>query len=156
MSLFNIFLLPFPRQGASTQNSNTVEPEKQVDNTVKMAGVIAGLLMFIIILLGVMLTIKRRWVWVAGLQTLPTPGGPNSATWSDPFSLGPGQGLTDMIVEVLKYSGQLWLIVLVTKVYVLLAWWVVPRWSVSCGASDSYCWTTSMCRGIPCIMKWVF
>ncbi|XP_060141677.1 receptor-type tyrosine-protein phosphatase T isoform X4 [Globicephala melas] len=46
--------------GASTQNSNTVEPEKQVDNTVKMAGVVAGLLMFIIILLGVMLTIKRR------------------------------------------------------------------------------------------------
>ncbi|XP_040588903.1 receptor-type tyrosine-protein phosphatase T isoform X9 [Mesocricetus auratus] len=46
--------------GASSQNSNTVEPEKQVDNTVKMAGVIAGLLMFIIILLGVMLTIKRR------------------------------------------------------------------------------------------------
>ncbi|GAB1287157.1 Protein-tyrosine-phosphatase [Apodemus speciosus] len=46
-------------KGASTQNSNTVEPEKQVDNTVKMAGVIAGLLMFIIILLGVMLTIKR-------------------------------------------------------------------------------------------------
>uniref|UniRef100_A0A4W2ENN5 protein-tyrosine-phosphatase n=1 Tax=Bos indicus x Bos taurus TaxID=30522 RepID=A0A4W2ENN5_BOBOX len=47
-------------KGASTQNSNTVEPEKQVDNTVKMAGVIAGLLMFTIILLGVMLTIKRR------------------------------------------------------------------------------------------------
>ncbi|XP_073930894.1 receptor-type tyrosine-protein phosphatase T isoform X11 [Castor canadensis] len=47
-------------KGASTQNSNTVEPEKQVDSTVKMAGVIAGLLMFIIILLGVMLTIKRR------------------------------------------------------------------------------------------------
>ncbi|XP_066869329.1 receptor-type tyrosine-protein phosphatase T isoform X14 [Kogia breviceps] len=46
--------------GASTQNSNTVEPEKQVDSTVKMAGVVAGLLMFIIILLGVMLTIKRR------------------------------------------------------------------------------------------------
>ncbi|EGW07712.1 Receptor-type tyrosine-protein phosphatase T [Cricetulus griseus] len=47
-------------KGASSQNSNTVEPEKQVDSTVKMAGVIAGLLMFIIILLGVMLTIKRR------------------------------------------------------------------------------------------------
>ncbi|KAL2763699.1 receptor-type tyrosine-protein phosphatase T isoform 2 precursor [Daubentonia madagascariensis] len=47
-------------KGASTQNSNTMEPEKQVDNTVKMAGVIAGLLMSIIILLGVMLTIKRR------------------------------------------------------------------------------------------------
>uniref|UniRef100_A0A8C3QZ20 protein-tyrosine-phosphatase n=1 Tax=Cyanoderma ruficeps TaxID=181631 RepID=A0A8C3QZ20_9PASS len=37
---------------ASTQNSNAVEPEKQVDSTVKMAGVIAGLLMFVIILLG--------------------------------------------------------------------------------------------------------
>uniref|UniRef100_A0A670YG70 protein-tyrosine-phosphatase n=1 Tax=Pseudonaja textilis TaxID=8673 RepID=A0A670YG70_PSETE len=47
-------------KGASTQNSNMVEPEKQVDNTVKMAGVIAGLLMFVIILLGAMLTIKRR------------------------------------------------------------------------------------------------
>ncbi|XP_034643254.1 receptor-type tyrosine-protein phosphatase T isoform X3 [Trachemys scripta elegans] len=46
--------------GASTQNSNAVEPEKQADNTVKMAGVIAGLLMFVIILLGAMLTIKRR------------------------------------------------------------------------------------------------
>uniref|UniRef100_A0A8C0I5S2 protein-tyrosine-phosphatase n=1 Tax=Balaenoptera musculus TaxID=9771 RepID=A0A8C0I5S2_BALMU len=46
--------------GASTQNANSVEPEKQVDSTVKMAGVVAGLLMFIIILLGVMLTIKRR------------------------------------------------------------------------------------------------
>uniref|UniRef100_A0A8C2YHF7 protein-tyrosine-phosphatase n=1 Tax=Coturnix japonica TaxID=93934 RepID=A0A8C2YHF7_COTJA len=34
-------------------------PEKQVDSTVKMAGVIAGLLMFVIILLGAMLTIKR-------------------------------------------------------------------------------------------------
>uniref|UniRef100_A0A663DT47 protein-tyrosine-phosphatase n=1 Tax=Aquila chrysaetos chrysaetos TaxID=223781 RepID=A0A663DT47_AQUCH len=44
---------------ASTQNSNAVEPEKQVDSTVKMAGVIAGLLMFVIILLGAMLTIKR-------------------------------------------------------------------------------------------------
>ncbi|KAL6085577.1 hypothetical protein STEG23_003964, partial [Scotinomys teguina] len=56
--LLHLLAIPFP--GASTQNSNTVEPEKQVDNTVKMAGVIAGLLMFIIILLGVMLTIKRR------------------------------------------------------------------------------------------------
>ncbi|MBN3298151.1 PTPRT phosphatase, partial [Amia calva] len=46
--------------GASTQNSNAVEPEKQVDSTVKMAGVIAGILMFVIILLGVVLTVKRR------------------------------------------------------------------------------------------------
>ncbi|KAF7660775.1 hypothetical protein LDENG_00275580 [Lucifuga dentata] len=37
-----------------------MEPEKQVDSTVKMAGVIAGILMFIIILLGVVLTFKRR------------------------------------------------------------------------------------------------
>ncbi|KAF0034376.1 hypothetical protein F2P81_012134 [Scophthalmus maximus] len=37
-----------------------MEPEKQVDSTVKMAGVIAGILMFVIILLGVVLTFKRR------------------------------------------------------------------------------------------------
>nr|XP_033934312.1 receptor-type tyrosine-protein phosphatase T-like isoform X5 [Pseudochaenichthys georgianus] len=37
-----------------------MEPEKQVDSTVKMAGVIAGILMFIIILLGVVLAFKRR------------------------------------------------------------------------------------------------
>ncbi|KAJ8400854.1 hypothetical protein AAFF_G00392080 [Aldrovandia affinis] len=47
-------------KGASTQNSNAVEPEKQVDSTVKMAGVIAGVLMFIIVLLGAVLTFKRR------------------------------------------------------------------------------------------------
>ncbi|KAM4612668.1 LOW QUALITY PROTEIN: receptor-type tyrosine-protein phosphatase T [Polymixia lowei] len=46
--------------GASTQDSDAMEPEKQVDSTVKMAGVIAGILMFIIILLGVVLTFKRR------------------------------------------------------------------------------------------------
>uniref|UniRef100_A0A8C6PMZ0 protein-tyrosine-phosphatase n=1 Tax=Nothobranchius furzeri TaxID=105023 RepID=A0A8C6PMZ0_NOTFU len=46
--------------GASTQDSDAMEPEKQVDGTVKMAGVIAGILMFIIILLGVILTFKRR------------------------------------------------------------------------------------------------
>nr|XP_055070304.1 receptor-type tyrosine-protein phosphatase T isoform X19 [Misgurnus anguillicaudatus] len=47
-------------KGASTQNSNDTEPEKQVDSTVKMAGVVAGILMFVIILLGVLLTFKRR------------------------------------------------------------------------------------------------
>uniref|UniRef100_A0A672Q377 protein-tyrosine-phosphatase n=1 Tax=Sinocyclocheilus grahami TaxID=75366 RepID=A0A672Q377_SINGR len=47
-------------KGASTQNANDIEPEKQVDSTVKMAGVIAGILMFVIILLGVLLTFKRR------------------------------------------------------------------------------------------------
>uniref|UniRef100_G3N437 protein-tyrosine-phosphatase n=1 Tax=Gasterosteus aculeatus aculeatus TaxID=481459 RepID=G3N437_GASAC len=45
---------------ASTQDSGAMEPEKQVDSTVKMAGVIAGILMFIIILLGVVLAFKRR------------------------------------------------------------------------------------------------
>uniref|UniRef100_A0A3P8YSV1 protein-tyrosine-phosphatase n=1 Tax=Esox lucius TaxID=8010 RepID=A0A3P8YSV1_ESOLU len=47
-------------KGSSTQDSDAVEPEKQVDSTVKMAGVIAGILMFVIILLGVVLTFKRR------------------------------------------------------------------------------------------------
>uniref|UniRef100_A0A8C5HCK0 protein-tyrosine-phosphatase n=1 Tax=Gouania willdenowi TaxID=441366 RepID=A0A8C5HCK0_GOUWI len=46
------------KKGASTQDSDAMEPEKQVDGTVKMAGVIAGVLMFIIILLGVILTFK--------------------------------------------------------------------------------------------------
>ncbi|XP_059426476.1 receptor-type tyrosine-protein phosphatase T isoform X7 [Carassius carassius] len=54
------YILVIPSEGASTQNSNDIEPEKQVDSTVKMAGVIAGILMFVIILLGVLLTFKRR------------------------------------------------------------------------------------------------
>lgn len=43
-----------------------MEPEKQVDSTVKMAGVIAGILMFIIILLGLLLAFKRRYLHVKG------------------------------------------------------------------------------------------
>ncbi|XP_058487850.1 receptor-type tyrosine-protein phosphatase T isoform X3 [Solea solea] len=54
------YILVIPSEGASTQDSDAMEPEKQVDSTVKMAGVIAGILMFIIILLGVVLTFKRR------------------------------------------------------------------------------------------------
>ncbi|XP_021332973.1 receptor-type tyrosine-protein phosphatase T isoform X11 [Danio rerio] len=54
------YILVIPSEGASTQNSNDIEPEKQVDSTVKMAGVIAGILMFVIILLGLLLTFKRR------------------------------------------------------------------------------------------------
>nr|XP_023651146.1 receptor-type tyrosine-protein phosphatase T isoform X9 [Paramormyrops kingsleyae] len=54
------YILVIPSEGASTQNSNAVEPEKQVDGTVKMAGVVAGILMFVIILLGLVLTFKRR------------------------------------------------------------------------------------------------
>uniref|UniRef100_A0A8C5NAS9 protein-tyrosine-phosphatase n=1 Tax=Gouania willdenowi TaxID=441366 RepID=A0A8C5NAS9_GOUWI len=52
--------IPLIISRASTQDSDAMEPEKQVDGTVKMAGVIAGVLMFIIILLGVILTFKRR------------------------------------------------------------------------------------------------
>ncbi|XP_059925931.1 receptor-type tyrosine-protein phosphatase T [Gadus macrocephalus] len=54
------YILVIPSEGASTQDSDAMEPEKQVDSTVKMAGVIAGVLMFIIILLGLLLTFKRR------------------------------------------------------------------------------------------------
>uniref|UniRef100_A0A6Q2YXG0 protein-tyrosine-phosphatase n=1 Tax=Esox lucius TaxID=8010 RepID=A0A6Q2YXG0_ESOLU len=51
-------------------DSDAVEPEKQVDSTVKMAGVIAGILMFVIILLGVVLTFKRRYRVVEKLLVL--------------------------------------------------------------------------------------
>uniref|UniRef100_A0A8C6UHC3 protein-tyrosine-phosphatase n=1 Tax=Neogobius melanostomus TaxID=47308 RepID=A0A8C6UHC3_9GOBI len=47
---------------AVIQDSDAMEPEKQVDSTVKMAGVIAGILMFIIILLGLLLAFKRRYL----------------------------------------------------------------------------------------------
>ncbi|XP_077458410.1 receptor-type tyrosine-protein phosphatase T isoform X6 [Stigmatopora argus] len=47
-------------KGASTQDSDAVEPEKPVDGTVKLAGVITGILMFVVILLGLVLTFKRR------------------------------------------------------------------------------------------------
>nr|XP_055059723.1 receptor-type tyrosine-protein phosphatase mu-like isoform X2 [Misgurnus anguillicaudatus] len=46
--------------GAATHKPNAVEPEKQTDNTVKIAGVIAGILLFIIIFLGVVLLMKKR------------------------------------------------------------------------------------------------
>uniref|UniRef100_A0A8C9U3N0 protein-tyrosine-phosphatase n=1 Tax=Scleropages formosus TaxID=113540 RepID=A0A8C9U3N0_SCLFO len=60
---------------ASTQNSNAVEPEKQVDSTVKMAGVIAGILMFVIILLGVVLTFKRSTCYFSSTQREMGPVG---------------------------------------------------------------------------------
>uniref|UniRef100_A0A8C0KIB2 protein-tyrosine-phosphatase n=1 Tax=Canis lupus dingo TaxID=286419 RepID=A0A8C0KIB2_CANLU len=81
-------------KGASTQNSNTVEPEKQVDNTVKMAGVIAGLLMFIIILL----------VSGAALQTLLTPAGPIlQCGRALALLITSEQGPSSTSVQVLKY-----------------------------------------------------
>ncbi|XP_059391454.1 receptor-type tyrosine-protein phosphatase mu-like isoform X1 [Carassius carassius] len=46
--------------GAATQKPDAVEPEKQTDHTVKIAGVIAGILLFVIIFLGVVLVMKKR------------------------------------------------------------------------------------------------
>nr|XP_057917306.1 receptor-type tyrosine-protein phosphatase mu-like isoform X8 [Doryrhamphus excisus] len=46
--------------GAATHKPNAVEPEKQTDHTVKIAGVIAGILLFVIIFLGVVLLMKKR------------------------------------------------------------------------------------------------
>ncbi|XP_057193353.1 receptor-type tyrosine-protein phosphatase T isoform X4 [Triplophysa rosa] len=74
------YILVIPSEGASTQNSNDTEPEKQVDSTVKMAGVIAGILMFVIILLGVLLTFKRREIhtW----RTLSVGKNDNGRVWN--------------------------------------------------------------------------
>uniref|UniRef100_A0A4W4GX10 protein-tyrosine-phosphatase n=1 Tax=Electrophorus electricus TaxID=8005 RepID=A0A4W4GX10_ELEEL len=47
-------------KGAATHKPNAVEPEKQTDHTVKIAGVIAGVLLFVIIFLGVVLLMKKR------------------------------------------------------------------------------------------------
>ncbi|XP_019739365.1 receptor-type tyrosine-protein phosphatase mu [Hippocampus comes] len=46
--------------GAATRKPDAVEPEKQTDHTVKIAGVIAGILLFVIIFLGVVLLMKKR------------------------------------------------------------------------------------------------
>uniref|UniRef100_A0A8C9YP50 protein-tyrosine-phosphatase n=1 Tax=Sander lucioperca TaxID=283035 RepID=A0A8C9YP50_SANLU len=45
---------------AATHKPDAVEPEKQTDHTVKIAGVIAGILLFVIIFLGVVLLMKKR------------------------------------------------------------------------------------------------
>ncbi|TNN88444.1 Receptor-type tyrosine-protein phosphatase mu [Liparis tanakae] len=45
--------------GAATHKPDAVEPEKQTDHTVKIAGVIAGILLFVIIFLGVVLLMKK-------------------------------------------------------------------------------------------------
>ncbi|XP_066538356.1 protein tyrosine phosphatase receptor type Ma isoform X2 [Hoplias malabaricus] len=46
--------------GAATRKPDAVEPEKQTDHTVKIAGGIAGILLFVIIFLGVVLVMKKR------------------------------------------------------------------------------------------------
>uniref|UniRef100_A0A8C8JP11 Receptor-type tyrosine-protein phosphatase kappa n=1 Tax=Oncorhynchus tshawytscha TaxID=74940 RepID=A0A8C8JP11_ONCTS len=48
------------RTGTATRKPDAVEPEKQTDHTVKIAGVIAGVLLFVIIFLGVVLVMKKR------------------------------------------------------------------------------------------------
>ncbi|XP_036445638.1 protein tyrosine phosphatase receptor type Ma isoform X9 [Colossoma macropomum] len=47
-------------KGAATRKPNAVEPEEQTDHTVKIAGGIAGILLFVIIFLGVVLVMKKR------------------------------------------------------------------------------------------------
>ncbi|XP_045908156.1 protein tyrosine phosphatase receptor type Ma isoform X2 [Micropterus dolomieu] len=47
-------------QLTATHKPDAVEPEKQTDHTVKIAGVIAGILLFVIIFLGVVLLMKKR------------------------------------------------------------------------------------------------
>lgn len=49
--------------GSATHKPDAVEPEKQTDHTVKIAGVIAGILLFVIIFLGVVLLMKKRYVF---------------------------------------------------------------------------------------------
>lgn len=46
--------------GAATRKPDAVEPGKPADHTVKIAGVIAGILLFVIIFLGVVLVMKKR------------------------------------------------------------------------------------------------
>uniref|UniRef100_A0A671S5U9 protein-tyrosine-phosphatase n=1 Tax=Sinocyclocheilus anshuiensis TaxID=1608454 RepID=A0A671S5U9_9TELE len=66
-SYWNLPLLPhksysiyYQAVSATTRKPDAVEPEKQTDHTVKIAGVIAGILLFVIIFLGVVLVMKKR------------------------------------------------------------------------------------------------
>ncbi|KAM9800540.1 receptor-type tyrosine-protein phosphatase T isoform 9-T10 [Syngnathus typhle] len=54
------YILVIPNEGASTQDSDTTEPEEPADGTVKLAGVVTGILMLLILFLGLVLTFKRR------------------------------------------------------------------------------------------------
>ncbi|XP_049590190.1 receptor-type tyrosine-protein phosphatase T isoform X3 [Syngnathus scovelli] len=54
------YILVIPSEGASTQDSDTTEPEEPADGTVKLAGVVTGILMLLILFLGLVLTFKRR------------------------------------------------------------------------------------------------
>ncbi|XP_078397143.1 receptor-type tyrosine-protein phosphatase mu isoform X5 [Cetorhinus maximus] len=47
-------------KGGATRKPSAEEPEKQTDHTVKIAGVIAGILLFVIIFLGIVLVMKKR------------------------------------------------------------------------------------------------
>lgn len=56
---FSLLLQFTPFLGAATRKPDP-EPEKQTDHTVKIAGVIAGILLFVIIFLGIVLVMKKR------------------------------------------------------------------------------------------------
>lgn len=56
-----VFLLVSPPPAGAATPKPVPEPEKQTDHTVKIAGVIAGILLFVIIFLGVVLVMKKRW-----------------------------------------------------------------------------------------------
>ncbi|XP_018597254.1 receptor-type tyrosine-protein phosphatase mu isoform X5 [Scleropages formosus] len=47
-------------KGAATRKPDAVEPKQQSDHTVKIASIIAGILLFVIIFLGVVLIMKKR------------------------------------------------------------------------------------------------
>lgn len=53
---------------ASIQDSDDMELDKQGNRKMKMVGVIIGILLFVIILLGVIFTFKRKYV--SGLTSL--------------------------------------------------------------------------------------
>ena len=55
-----VFLLVSPPPAGAATPKPVPEPEKQTDHTVKIAGVIAGILLFVIIFLGVVLVMKKR------------------------------------------------------------------------------------------------
>uniref|UniRef100_H3DBL9 Receptor-type tyrosine-protein phosphatase kappa n=1 Tax=Tetraodon nigroviridis TaxID=99883 RepID=H3DBL9_TETNG len=75
-------------KGSATHKPDAVEPEKQTDHTVKIAGVIAGILLFVIIFLGVVLLMKKRKLAKKRKETLNStrqemtvmPGHPNPST----------------------------------------------------------------------------
>uniref|UniRef100_A0A672T4R8 protein-tyrosine-phosphatase n=1 Tax=Sinocyclocheilus grahami TaxID=75366 RepID=A0A672T4R8_SINGR len=72
-------------KGAATRKPDAVEPEKQTDHTVKIAGVIAGILLFVIIFLGVVLVMKNSIPHISGATAAYHPE--FSSAFADRLSL---------------------------------------------------------------------